>query len=190
MANSSMIAVEIELIQSQHDILLSVARRLNQENVLKKPTIEDLMLTTLRILIKEYQEDPQSVTTYFQKRNSLNSWGRCDKRIRKEYWIISFRDIPYKSCEFLSFLRFLAPLYIHLLPIWPVQEEFPHRKSSESNIDKISYSFKTYFPFYYQLSELRTVRCHLSFLYKDSKLSRSCNLKYSKRNWVTWVCCF
>ena len=30
-----MIAVEIELIQSQHDILLSVVRRLNQENVLK-----------------------------------------------------------------------------------------------------------------------------------------------------------
>jgi hypothetical protein len=65
-----MIAVEIELIESQHDILLSVARRLNQENVLKKPTIEELML---RILIKEYQENPQSVTTYFQKRNSLNS---------------------------------------------------------------------------------------------------------------------
>ena len=53
-----MIAVEIELIESQHDILLSVARRLNQENVLKKPTIEELMLTTLRILIKEYQENP------------------------------------------------------------------------------------------------------------------------------------
>lgn len=63
-----MIAVEIELIQSLHDILLSVVRRLNQENVLKKPTIEEL-----RILIKEYQENPQSVTTYFQKRNSLNS---------------------------------------------------------------------------------------------------------------------
>ena len=73
MANSSMIAVEIELIESQHDILLSVARRLNQENVLKKPTIEELMLATLRILIKEYQENPQSVTAYFQKRNSLNS---------------------------------------------------------------------------------------------------------------------
>jgi hypothetical protein len=66
-------AVEIELIQSQHDILLSVARRLHQENVLKKPTIEELMLTTLRILIKEYQDNPQSVITYFQKRSSLNS---------------------------------------------------------------------------------------------------------------------
>ena len=72
-ANSSLKAVEIELIQSQHDILLSVARRLNQENVLKTPTIEELMLATLRILIKEYQENPQSVTAYFQKRNSLNS---------------------------------------------------------------------------------------------------------------------
>jgi hypothetical protein len=66
-------AVEIGLIQSQHDTLLSVARRLHQENVLKKPTIEELMLTTLRILIKEYQENPQSVITYFQKRSSLNS---------------------------------------------------------------------------------------------------------------------
>lgn len=72
-ANSSLKAVEIELIQSQHDTLLSVARRLHQENVLKKPTIEELMLATLRILIKEYQENPQSVTAYFQKRNSLNS---------------------------------------------------------------------------------------------------------------------
>jgi hypothetical protein len=66
-------AVEIEIIQSQHDTLLSVARRLHQENVLKKPTIEELMLTTLRILIKEYQDNPQSVITYFQKRSSLNS---------------------------------------------------------------------------------------------------------------------
>ena len=72
-ANSSLKAVEIELIQSQHDILLSVARRLHEEKVLKKPTIEELMLATLRILIKEYQENPQSVTAYFQKRNSLNS---------------------------------------------------------------------------------------------------------------------
>ncbi|HEY3524761.1 MAG TPA: hypothetical protein VGK47_01090 [Nitrososphaeraceae archaeon] len=66
-------AVEIGLIQSQHDTLLSVARRLHQENVLKKPTIEELMLRTLRILIKEYQDNPQSVITYFQKRGSLNS---------------------------------------------------------------------------------------------------------------------
>jgi hypothetical protein len=65
-------AVEIELIQSEHDTLLSVARRLHQENVLKKPTIEELMLTTLKILIKEYQENPESVTTYFQQRGSLN----------------------------------------------------------------------------------------------------------------------
>jgi hypothetical protein len=66
-------AVETGLIQSQHDTLLSVARRLHQENVLKKPTIEELMLTTLRILIKEYQQNPQSVITYFQKRSSLKS---------------------------------------------------------------------------------------------------------------------
>ena len=47
-----MIAVKIELPQSQHDIFLSIATRLNQENVLKEATIEELMLATLRILIK------------------------------------------------------------------------------------------------------------------------------------------
>jgi hypothetical protein len=68
-----LIKVEIKLSQSQHDIFLSIARRLNQENVLKEPTIEELMLATLRILIKEYEENPQSVITYFLKRNSLDS---------------------------------------------------------------------------------------------------------------------
>jgi len=66
------IAVKIELPQSQHDIFLSIATRLKQENVLKEARIEELMLATLRIIIKEYQENPQSVTAYFQKRNSLN----------------------------------------------------------------------------------------------------------------------
>jgi hypothetical protein len=64
-ANIDLIAVEIELIQPQDDILLSVARRLHQENVSKKLTIEELMLATLRILMKEYQENPQPVTAYF-----------------------------------------------------------------------------------------------------------------------------
>jgi hypothetical protein len=70
------IAVKIELPQSQHDIFLSIATRLNQENVLKEATIEELMLATLRILIKEYEESPESVITYFLKRNNLDSKDR------------------------------------------------------------------------------------------------------------------
>jgi hypothetical protein len=40
---------------------------------LKEHTIEELMLATLRILIKEYEENPQSVINYFLKRNSRDS---------------------------------------------------------------------------------------------------------------------
>jgi hypothetical protein len=35
---------------------------------LKEQTVEELILTTLRILIKEYEENPESVITYFLKR--------------------------------------------------------------------------------------------------------------------------
>ncbi|MDQ3837844.1 MAG: hypothetical protein M3297_01090 [Thermoproteota archaeon] len=69
-----MIAVKIELSPSQNDILLSVARRLKQENILKEPTIEELTLATLKVLIKEYQDSPNSVATYFLKRYSVESW--------------------------------------------------------------------------------------------------------------------
>lgn len=60
--------VKIGLSQSLHDISLSIATRLYQENVLKEQTVEELMLATLRILIKEYEENPESVITYFLKR--------------------------------------------------------------------------------------------------------------------------
>ena len=69
----NVIAVKIELPQSQHDIFLSIATRLKQENVLKEARIEELMLATLRILRKEYEENPESVITYFLKRNNLDS---------------------------------------------------------------------------------------------------------------------
>ena len=59
---------KIELSQSLYDISLSIATRLYQENVLKEQTVEELMLTTLNILIKEYEENPESVITYFLKR--------------------------------------------------------------------------------------------------------------------------
>ncbi|HEX5977105.1 MAG TPA: hypothetical protein VFY68_07495 [Nitrososphaeraceae archaeon] len=63
-----MVTAKIELSQSLHDISLSIATRLYQENVLKEQTVEELMLATLRILIKEYEENPESVITYFLKR--------------------------------------------------------------------------------------------------------------------------
>ena len=71
-----MVTLKIEVSQSQHDTSISIAKRLSQENGLKEPTIEELMLATLRILIREFEENPQSVITYYLKRNSLDSNSR------------------------------------------------------------------------------------------------------------------
>ncbi len=68
-----MAKIEIELSQSQYDIALSIATRLNQENTLKEPKVEELMIATLRILLDEYKENSQSVVTYFMKRNTLDN---------------------------------------------------------------------------------------------------------------------
>ena len=65
-----MATIKIELPQSQYDIALSIATRLNQENALKEPKVEELMIATLRILIDEYKENSRSVVTYFMKRNT------------------------------------------------------------------------------------------------------------------------
>lgn len=70
-----MVTIKIELPQSQYDTALSIARRLNQENTLKEPKVEELMIVTLRILIDEYEENSQSVVTYFRKRNTLDTKG-------------------------------------------------------------------------------------------------------------------
>jgi hypothetical protein len=67
------VTVKIELSQSQYDDSSSIATRLNQENALREPTIEELLLSTLRILIREYEDNPQSVIAYFLKRSSLDS---------------------------------------------------------------------------------------------------------------------
>jgi hypothetical protein len=64
--------VRIEVSQPQYDISLSIATRLHQENALNEPTIEELMRTTLRILINEYEADPRQVINYYLKRNSLH----------------------------------------------------------------------------------------------------------------------
>jgi hypothetical protein len=68
-----LVTVKIEVSQSQYDISLSIVTRLSQENALKEPTMEELVLATLRILIKEYEENPQSVITYYLKRNSSDT---------------------------------------------------------------------------------------------------------------------
>jgi len=72
-AYRKLVTVKIELSQSQFDNSSSIATRLNQENALKEPTIEELILSTLRILIREYKDNPQSVIAYFLKRISLDS---------------------------------------------------------------------------------------------------------------------
>jgi hypothetical protein len=64
--------VNIEVSQSQFDVSLSIATRLNQENALNEPTVEELIRTTLRILINEYEADPLQVINYYLKRNSLH----------------------------------------------------------------------------------------------------------------------
>jgi hypothetical protein len=68
-----LVTTKIELPQSQYDIALSIATRLNQENVLKEPKVEELIIATLRILIDEYKENSRSVVTYYVKRQTLDT---------------------------------------------------------------------------------------------------------------------
>jgi hypothetical protein len=72
------VTIKIELPQSQYDIALSIATRLNQENILKEPKVEELFIATLSILIDEYKENSRSVVTYYMKRKTLDT---KDKRI-------------------------------------------------------------------------------------------------------------
>ena len=65
-----MVTIKIGISQTQNDILLSVAKKLHEEGVLKEPSIEVLLLNTLKIAIKEYSSDPQSLVMYFKKRKS------------------------------------------------------------------------------------------------------------------------
>jgi hypothetical protein len=68
-----LVTIKIGLPQSQYDTALSIAMRLNRENTLKEPKVEELMIATLRILVNEYKENPRSVITYFMKRNTLDN---------------------------------------------------------------------------------------------------------------------
>jgi hypothetical protein len=67
-----LVTIKIGLPQSQYDTALSIAKRLYRENTLKEPKVEELMITTLRILLNEYEENPRSVITYFMRRNTLD----------------------------------------------------------------------------------------------------------------------
>ena len=67
-----MITIGIELSQSQYEMASFIAARLNQENTLKEPKVEELVIAMLKILINEYKENSQSVVTYFTKRNTLD----------------------------------------------------------------------------------------------------------------------
>jgi hypothetical protein len=66
-----MVDITIEVSQFEYDISLSIATKLNQENALNEPTIEELIRSTLKILINEYEADPRQVINYYLKRNSL-----------------------------------------------------------------------------------------------------------------------
>lgn len=63
-----LVTIETDLTKSQYGIALSIATRLNQENILKEPRVQELINVTLKILISEYKEDPRSVIDYFIKR--------------------------------------------------------------------------------------------------------------------------
>lgn len=71
-----MVTIEIELSQSQYDNAASIASKLYQENTLNEQKVEELIDVTLKILINEYEENPQSVVAYFKKRNPLDTIDR------------------------------------------------------------------------------------------------------------------
>ncbi|HZD34913.1 MAG TPA: hypothetical protein VE130_06880 [Nitrososphaeraceae archaeon] len=63
-----MATIKVELTKSQYAIALAIATKLNQENTLKEPKVEELINVTLKILIDEYKENSRSVVDYFTKR--------------------------------------------------------------------------------------------------------------------------
>ena len=63
-----MVTIRIGLTKSQYAVALSIATRLNQENALKEPKVEELVQVTLKILFDEYKGNSRSVVNYFIKR--------------------------------------------------------------------------------------------------------------------------
>ncbi len=62
----SKLVIDMEDIQT--GVLYKLAKILYDEKVLKEPTIESLILSTIDILEKEYSSNPSSVITYYKKR--------------------------------------------------------------------------------------------------------------------------
>ncbi|HYT44401.1 MAG TPA: hypothetical protein VEP90_18880, partial [Methylomirabilota bacterium] len=59
---------KLDLLQTQYDSTLSIAKRLHEEQCLEKPNIEALILRTLKIMVEEYTSNPESLVLYFKKR--------------------------------------------------------------------------------------------------------------------------
>ena len=103
-ANSSLKAVEIELIQSQHDILLSVARRLHQEKVLKKTHNRRINADNFENIDKGIPGE-SSVSIYLlPKKKFAESLRQIWIKERERILVISFSDNHYRPYAFLSFL--------------------------------------------------------------------------------------
>jgi hypothetical protein len=58
----------LDLLQSEFDSTLSIAKRLYEEGCLEKPEIDALVLRTLQIMMEEYASNPESLVLYFEKR--------------------------------------------------------------------------------------------------------------------------
>jgi hypothetical protein len=102
-------AVEIGLIQSQHDTLLSVARRLHQENVFEKTHNRRINADNFENINKGIPAE-SPVSNYLLPKKEFPKilrqiWIKEQERIL----VISFNDNDY------LFLQFLAPLHIRYL---------------------------------------------------------------------------
>ena len=51
----------LDLLQTQYDSTLSIAKRLYEEDCLEKPNIEAPILRALQILMEEYTSNPESI---------------------------------------------------------------------------------------------------------------------------------
>lgn len=56
------------LPQSEYDSAAIVAKALYKENCLDEPSVEALASCTIRIIIKEYTENPQSLISYYKRK--------------------------------------------------------------------------------------------------------------------------
>jgi hypothetical protein len=60
-SRSFIIPTLLDLLQTQYDSTLSIAKRLYEEDCLEKPNIEAPILRALQILMEEYTSNPESI---------------------------------------------------------------------------------------------------------------------------------